>query len=66
MPEMDGVTAALKIQNLFPNKPIFIVAVSGHIAERERNKCKAVGMKDFFCKPITLLQIEQSIEYLRE
>ena len=52
MPVMDGLTATEKIraQSQFTELPI--IAMTAHAMQEELDKCIAVGMNDYFTKPI--------------
>lgn len=62
MPEMDGVTAALKIRELpgdVSNIPI--IAVTANTMKGDREKYLAAGMTDYVAKPIVLEELAGAI-----
>jgi CheY-like chemotaxis protein len=55
MPEMDGVTLALKVAKDFPDLPILLM--TGYAAERQRADNLDALIHDVIAKPFTLQQI---------
>lgn len=54
MPEMDGYAAAQKIRQLENGLPqTIIAALTGRVAEGEREKCLRSGMDDYLPKPVS-------------
>jgi signal transduction histidine kinase/CheY-like chemotaxis protein len=70
MPEMDGYEATQAIrqqeQNLAHSSswspPIYIVAVTAHAMQGDREKCLAVGMDDYLSKPVRLQDLQAALE----
>ncbi len=63
MPIMDGIEASAIIFKKYPHIPI--VAVTAYAAEIDSGKCGAVGMRDFFQKPLNKKQLTQIVnQYL--
>jgi two-component system sensor histidine kinase/response regulator len=70
MPEMDGyeATHAIRLaeQNLecpCPwNAPIYIIALTAHAMDGDREKCLAVGMDDYLCKPVLVPELQAALE----
>lgn len=63
MPEMDGLEATAKILKLWPNaedRPK-IVAMTANAMEGDRENCLASGMDDYISKPITILEVQNTI-----
>ena len=52
MPEMDGVTATIKILEIYGKKRPKIVAMTANAFPEDRKKCSDAGMDDFIPKPI--------------
>ena len=64
MPEMDGLQAARRIQQVHTgdDRPR-IVALTANVSLEDRQQCEAVGMDGFLTKP---LRLEQLIDTLRQ
>lgn len=54
MPEMDGYEAIIIIQSSKMYSHIPIVAITAQAMDGDREKCIAVGAKDYITKPINL------------
>jgi len=64
MPEMDGVTASVKIIEAFKEKqlvPPVIIAITANAMPEDKQKCIDAGMKDFVSKPFTIEQLTEVI-----
>jgi CheY-like chemotaxis protein len=64
MPEMDGLEASRKIQELYQElryKP-WIVALTANAMEGDREACLAAGMDDYISKPIKTEELALAIE----
>jgi Signal transduction histidine kinase len=63
MPVMDGYEAVRRIrENETPGGPrAYIVALTAHVLEGQRERCLALGMDDFLTKPINLAALEQTL-----
>jgi len=74
MPEMDGLQASMAIRErekaLCPRHPqetvvphaVPIIALTGQVAEHDRDTCIAAGMNDFLTKPFRLHDIEAMLK----
>jgi CheY-like chemotaxis protein len=60
MPVMDGFDATKYIRNKMKNY-LIIVALTANSTNEAKQKCKNVGMNDYFTKPITIQTIKEMI-----
>lgn len=55
MPDMDGYEATRELRRLHDGKArVPIIALTGHSAEQERDRCLQAGMDDFISKPVSM------------
>ncbi len=63
MPEMDGLEAARHIyERMSESKRPRLIAVTGNALVGDREKCLAAGMDDYISKPISLGELQASLE----
>lgn len=56
MPEMDGLDAARKIREKWPEWPK-IIAITAYAMQGDREKCIKSGMNDYITKPVNLEEL---------
>jgi CheY-like chemotaxis protein len=70
MPQMDGYEATQAIrqqeQNLeYPcpwNPPVYIIAMTAHAMQGDRERCLEVGMDDYLSKPVGAAELQAALE----
>ena len=78
MPEMNGfeatkairementrkcLTRDIKIPNRQPNNRVYIIAMTAHTMEGDREKCFKEGMDDYVSKPIQTQKLDEAID----
>jgi PAS domain S-box-containing protein len=63
MPEMDGIEAAQKIQERWPNRPR-IIAITAYALEGDRDRFLQGGMDDYISKPIQIEELRSALEFV--
>ncbi|RYD24459.1 MAG: hybrid sensor histidine kinase/response regulator [Verrucomicrobiaceae bacterium] len=61
MPVMDGYTAAAEIRRLH-RRPIYIVAMTAHAMQGDREKCFASGMDEHLSKPVDFEELDRLLK----
>ncbi|MBN1231716.1 MAG: response regulator [Anaerolineales bacterium] len=63
MPKMDGETAVKEIRKRWPReKQTWIVAMTAHALEGDRERFLEMGMDDYVAKPIRIEELERAIK----
>jgi len=62
MPEMNGIEAAKKIRERWPNRRMRIIALTAYALQGDREKCLAAGMDDYISKPVKLEELRAVLE----
>lgn len=60
MPEMNGIDAAKKIRELWPNGPK-IIAITAYALEGDKEKCIQAGMDYYISKPIQVGELQSAL-----
>jgi CheY-like chemotaxis protein len=66
MPEMDGYEVTRKIREFEKRDParvpVYIIAVTAHALDGDRERCLSAGMNDYLTKPLHIAQLEAALE----
>ena len=66
MPEMDGLEATRHIRMQWPAEQApWIIAMTAHAMEGDRERCLAAGMNDYIAKPVEVRQLDAALERAR-
>src|SRR5262249_32835432 len=62
MPEVDGCLCSLRIRAMKELRgDIPIIAVTAHVNDDSREKCRQAGMDDFLAKPFTFEELHEKL-----
>jgi CheY-like chemotaxis protein len=61
MPICDGYDATRHIRTKMKNAKVIIIALTADSTNAAKSKCLAVGMNDYFLKPITTKTLEEML-----
>ena len=61
MPELDGLEATRRIKAR-PGPTPWIIALTAHALEDDRQQCLTAGMNDFLSKPVQLIELTAALE----
>jgi PAS domain S-box-containing protein len=65
MPEMDGLEATRIVRQRWPNLDIYIIAMTAHALDQDREQCIAAGMDNYVSKPIQVAELVDALEAKR-
>jgi signal transduction histidine kinase/DNA-binding response OmpR family regulator len=62
MPELDGLGATREIRARWPDRPLWVVAMTANAMAGDREACFAAGMNDYLAKPIRPAELRAALE----
>jgi CheY-like chemotaxis protein len=60
LPDMDGFELATRLRDLLPSA--MFLAVSGHAGEAFQAKARAVGIEQYFVKPVAVAKLREVLD----
>jgi GAF domain-containing protein/CheY-like chemotaxis protein len=62
MPELDGISATRRIRSQWPDRSLWIVAMTANAMAGDREACLAAGMNDYISKPIRPAELAAALQ----
>ncbi|MEO6848105.1 MAG: response regulator [Chthoniobacterales bacterium] len=62
MPDLDGYETTQRIRSEY-SRPIYIIAMTAHAMQGDREKCLAAGMDDYITKPVRPSDLQAALEH---
>jgi len=63
MPEMDGITATIKIRQYTTFKDLPIIAMTANAMQGDKEQCLQAGMNDYIAKPVSYSELQDKLTY---
>jgi CheY-like chemotaxis protein len=60
LPDLDGYELALRLRELLPSA--MLMAVSGHAGDAFQAKARAVGIAEYFVKPVAVAKLREVLD----
>ena len=57
MPGMSGYAVARRLREMFPDGPLFLIALTAHGSEEDRSRCREAGFDLHLVKPADPCQV---------
>ena len=64
LPDMDGFELATRLRELLPSA--MFIAVSGHAGDAFQAKARAVGIEEYFIKPVAVVKLREVLDSVAE
>lgn len=62
MPEMNGFVATHRLRERWPDNGPWVIAMTAHAMEQDRERCRRAGMDDYIRKPVKLEELERALD----